>query len=113
MDYVTSMENQVNSEKQGENKDTIMQKWAEESLRYSESVNKLFSEFGFKSEYFVKDRIRAYFNENYLKLFHKINTNVYNVSNASVVDLAKALLVASAYLQTTDLKKIIDWACDN
>lgn len=100
-------------EKPEETQSTIMQKWAEESLRYSESLNRLFSEFGFRSTYFVKQEIKHFFNNKYLKLYGKLDTDMYNISSASVVNLAKALLVSSAYLETTDLRKIIDWADEN
>ena len=89
---------------------TIMQKWAEESKEFSKATEKLLNEFGFSNTNNVKYQIRSAFTDKYIKLYDKLKTNKYDPDEISVINLAKALLVASAYLETNDITKIIDWA---
>ena len=92
---------------------TIMEQWATESSAFSRNLMNLLKEFGFDSTYQVKYQILGTFSEGYLKMFPKLKTNTYGADEISVVKLAKALLVASAYLETDNLEEIIDWADKN
>lgn len=98
---------------EAEKSKTIMEQWATESSTFSRNLMNLLKEFGFSSTYQVKYQILGTFSEGYLKMFPKLKTNTYGADEISVVKLAKALLVASAYLETDNLEEIIDWADKN
>lgn len=102
---------------------TVMEEWAESSVEFSDAIKKLLNEFGFKNIYDVKKRIRSYFPKQYLtmcenrgeKLKERISydfLNTYEMEWAehSAIDLAKAILFTSAFLETTDMEEIINWA---
>lgn len=103
---------------------TVMEEWAESSVEFSGAIKKLLNEFGFKNIYDIKKKIRSYFPKQYLticsenqgrKLKEQISYDFldnYEMawSEHSAVDLAKAILFASAFLETTDMAEIINWA---
>lgn len=102
---------------------TVMEEWAESSVEFSDAIKKLLNEFGFKNIDSVKKRIRSYFPKQYLtmcenkgyKLKEKISYDfltTYEMAWAehSAIDLAKAILFASAFIETTDMEEIINWA---
>lgn len=96
-----------------EKPESIMERWANESKNFSETLKNLLKEFGFGSTYQVKYQILSAFSEKYVKLFDKLGTNSCNPDDISVIQLAKALLVVSAYLETDNIEEIIDWADRN
>ena len=102
---------------------TVMEEWAESSVEFSGAIKKLLNEFGFKNIYDIKKRIRSYFPKQYLticknrgyKLKERISDDfltAYGMSwdEYSAIDLTKAILFASAFLETTDMAEIIKWA---
>ena len=102
---------------------TVMEEWAESSVEFSSAIKKLLNEFGFENIYNIKKRIRSYFPKQYLticenqgyKLREKISYDFLNTyemewKDHSAIDLAKAILFASAFLETTDMEEIINWA---
>ena len=102
---------------------TVMEEWAESSVEFSSAIKKLLNEFGFENIYNIKKRIRSYFPKQYLticknkgyRLKEKISDDfltAYQMSwhEDSAIDLAKAILFASAFLETTDMAEIIEWA---
>ena len=93
-----------------EKPESIMERWANESKNFSETLKNLLKEFGFGSTYQVKYQILSAFSEKYVKLFDKLGTNSCDPDDISVIQLAKALLVVSAYLETDNIEEIIDWA---
>lgn len=93
-----------------EKPESIMERWANESKNFSETLKNLLKEFGFASTYEVKYQILSAFSEKYIKLFDKLGTNSCNPDDISVIRLAKALLVVSAYLETDNIEEVIDWA---
>lgn len=96
-----------------EKPESIMERWANESKNFSETLKNLLKEFGFGSTYQVKYQILSAFSEKYVKLFDKLGTNSCNPDDISVIQLAKALLVVSAYLETDNIEEVIDWADRN
>lgn len=96
-----------------EKPESIMERWANESKNFSETLKNLLKEFGFDSTYQVKYQILSAFSEKYIKLFDKLGTNSCNPDDISVIQLAKALLVVSAYLETDNIEEVIDWADRN
>jgi len=91
------------------NDKTVMEQWAEASLEYSESQSKLLNEFGFRSQYLVKEAIKLVFPEAYLKRYYKMSGHGPHWLNDVAINTAKAILCASAVLETVDLTKIIKW----
>lgn len=112
-EWLELAERQVPDISEAEKSKTIMEQWATESNTFSRNLMNLLKEFGFNSTYQVKYQILGTFSESYLKMFSKLKTNTYGADEISVVKLAKALLVASAYLETDNLEEIIDWADKN
>lgn len=96
-----------------EKPESIMERWANESENFSKAIKNLLKEFGFGSTYQIKYQIRSAFSEKYIKLFDKLGTNSSDPDDISVIQLAKALLVVSAYLETDNIEEIIDWADSN
>ena len=95
---------------EAEKPESIMERWANESKNFSETLKNLLKEFGFASTYEVKYQILSAFSEKYIKLFDKLGTNSCDPDDISVIRLAKALLVVSAYLETDNIEEVIDWA---
>ena len=102
---------------------TVMEEWAESSVEFSGAIKKLLNEFGFENIYYIKKKIRSYFPKQYLtmcknqgrKLKEQISydfLDTYEMSwkEHSAIELAKAILFASAFLETTDMEEIINWA---
>lgn len=112
-EWLEPFERQAPDIPEAEKSKTIMEQWATESSTFSRNLMNLLEEFGFSSTYQVKYQILGTFSEGYLKMFPKLKTNTYGADEISVVKLAKALLVASAYLETDNLEEIIDWADKN
>lgn len=112
-EWLEPVERQTPDIPETEKSKTIMEQWATESSTFSRNLMNLLKEFGFDSTYQVKYQILGTFSEGYLKMFPKLKTNTYGADEISVVKLAKALLVASAYLETDNLEEIIDWADKN
>lgn len=112
-EWLEPVERQTPDISETEKSKTIMEQWATESSTFSRNLMNLLKEFGFSSTYQVKYQILGTFSEGYLKMFPKLKTNTYGADEISVVKLAKALLVASAYLETDNLEEIIDWADKN
>lgn len=96
-----------------EKPESIMERWANESENFSKAIKNLLKEFGFSSTHEIKYRIRSAFSEKYIKLFDKLGTNSCDPDDISVIQLAKALLVVSAYLETDNIEEIIAWADSN
>lgn len=96
-----------------EKPESIMERWANESENFSKTLKNLLKEFGFDSTYQIRYQILSAFSEKYIKLFDKLGTNSCDASDISTIKLAKALLVASAYLETDNIEEIIDWADGN
>lgn len=100
---------------------TIMTEWAESSLEFSAAKKKILNEFGYSSVVFVKADIRRLFPQWYINVRKKGNGYVHYDHNRTplrlldpdyitAVDFAKAILVASALLETNDIREIIEWA---
>lgn len=102
---------------------TVMEEWTESSVEFSSAIKKLLNEFGFENIYDIKKRIRSYFPRQYLtmcenqgyKLKEKISYDFLDTyemawTEHSAIDLAKAILFASTFLETTDMEEIINWA---
>lgn len=101
---------------------TVMEEWAESSVDFSNAIKKLLNEFNFDDIYNVKKKIRNYFPKEYLTVcetygsLRKISNNHFlspysmQWEEMSAIDLAKAILFASAFLETTDMRTIIEWA---
>lgn len=102
---------------------TVMEEWAESSVEFSDAVRKLLNEFGFKNIYDVKKRICNYFPKQYLTIcknrgyrlkepisYDFLNTYEMEWAGHSAIDLAKAILFASAFLETIDMEEIINWS---
>lgn len=96
-----------------EKPESIMERWANESKNFSETLKNLLKEFGFASTCQVKYQILSAFSEKYIKLFGKLGTNSCDPDDISVIRLAKALLVVSTYLETDNIEEVIDWADRN
>ena len=101
---------------------TVIEEWAESSIEFSGAIKKLLNEFNFDDIYNVKKKIRNYFPKEYLTICEN-RGSLKKVSNSnfpfpyqmqwkemSAIDLAKAILFASAFLETTDMRTIIEWA---
>lgn len=102
---------------------TVMEEWAESSIEFSGAIKKLLDEFGFENIYNIKKKIRNYFPKQYLTIcenqgsklkeqisYDFLDTYEMTFAQHSAIDLAKAILFASAFLETTDMKEIINWA---
>lgn len=98
---------------------TVMTEWAESSLEFSAAMKKLLDEFGFPTVADVKWPIKKVFPPKYLKVcgvIAKIKSDdfspvwMFDPDILSAIDLAKAILCASAILETNDLRDIIRWA---
>lgn len=102
---------------------TVMEEWTKSSVEFSDAIKKLLNEFGFKNIYDIKNKIRSYFPKQYLTMCNnqgcKLKEQIsYDFSETykmawpehSAIDLAKAILFASAFLETTDMAEIINWA---
>lgn len=105
----------TDEEKRNEdNEKTIMQKWAETSEEYSKALKKLLEDFGFTRESDVKYEVRTIFPPKFLERFERISRHstwvISPSASYSAVRLAKAILVASAYLETDDIREIIKWS---
>lgn len=98
---------------------TVMTEWAESSKEFSAAMNKLLDEFGFPTVADVKWPIKKVFPPKYLKIcgvMGKIKSDdfsplwMFGPKRLSAIYLAKAILCASAILETNDLRDIIRWA---
>ena len=101
---------------------TIMEEWAESSVEFSGAIKKLLNEFGFKNIYDIKKIIHNYFPKQYLTIcknqgfklkqisYDFLDTYEMSWPEYSAISLAKAILFASTFLETTDMEDIINWA---
>lgn len=101
---------------------TMMKEWADCSLKFSAAKKVLLDEFGFENEKIIKGYIRRLFSDKYLDICAKQNSKVtikwsdfpdkwkITADYFSAIDFAKAILAASALLETTDITSIIEWA---
>ena len=95
---------------------TVMEEWAEESEKFSKAVNSLLESFGFSSDYEVKYELKEFFTENFIKTYNALyrkNIDWWDKKHLEKIDslkLAKAILFASTFLQTTNLEEVINWA---
>ena len=98
---------------------TVMTEWAESSKEFSAAMKKLLDEFGFAYTRTVKQYIREVFPAKYLELCGNSAKVKYgdfpqrwelDPEYISAVTLAKAILCASAILETNDIRDIIKWA---
>lgn len=98
---------------------TVMTEWAESSKEFSAAMKKLLDEFGFAYTRTVKQYIRKVFPAKYLELCGNSAKVKYgdfpkrwelNPEYISAVTIAKAILCASAILETNDIRDIIKWA---
>ena len=102
---------------------TVMEEWAESSIEFSGAIKKLLNEFGFNNIYYIKKKISSYFPKQYLTMcknqgyklkeqisYDFLDTYEMQWTEHSAIDLAKAILFASAFLETTDMEEIINWA---
>ena len=98
---------------------TVMTEWAESSMEFSAAMKKLLDEFGFERISDVKWPIKKVFPPKYLKIcgaMGKIKSDdfsplwMFDPERLSAIYLAKAILCASAILETNDLRDIIRWA---
>ena len=96
---------------------TVMTEWAKSSLEFSAAKKKFMDEFGFKKDSDVKWYINRMFPEEYIsvcqgKMKIKEWTEIWqlNPEYITAINFAKAILVASALLETNDIREIIEWA---
>lgn len=98
---------------------TMMTEWAESSMEFSAAKKKFLDEFGFRNNNSIKYYIKLMFPKRYLDLCDtggKIrydqwpNSWKLNTDFITSIDLAKAILAASALLETNDIREIIRWA---
>jgi hypothetical protein len=98
---------------------TVMTEWAESSKEFSAAMRKLLGEFGFAYTGTVRQCIREVFPAKYLELCgHSAKVKYDDFPKLweldpeynSAVTIAKAILCASAILETNDIRDIIKWA---
>ena len=98
---------------------TVMTEWAESSKEFSAAMGKLLGEFGFNHTQTIKQCIRDVFPAKYLALCGNSAKVKYgdfpkkwelDPEYNSAVTIAKAILCASAILETNDIRDIIRWA---
>ena len=98
---------------------TVMQEWAESSMEFSAAVKKLLDEYGFANLAEVKRKISKVFTKGYLDALNRKKRPTYEdfptrwnlrTDYITSIELAKAILAASALLETDDILEIIKWA---